>query len=66
MYVISNQDRDYIIKFLDMMRANTPTKNLTAINAVRVAGLLKKKLEMKQPFSLSELPTDIRKFLSQK
>lgn len=66
MYVISNQDRDYIIRFLEMMIANTPRKGLTAINAVRVAGLLKKKLETKQPFSLSELPTDIKNLLAKK
>lgn len=66
MYVISNQDRDYLIKFLDLMIAHTPTQSLTSRNQVRLAGLLKKKLETKQPFSLSELPTDIRSFLSKK
>lgn len=66
MYVISNQDRDYIIKYLDLMIQHTPKRNLTEINAVRVAGILKKKLETKQPFSLSDLPTELQKFLPRK
>lgn len=54
MYLISNADRDYIIKFLGLMIDNTPRRNLTAINAVRLAGILIKKLEAKQP-----LPTEV-------
>lgn len=66
MFTISNQDRDYIIKFLDLMIQYTPKRNLTLSNAVRVAGILKKKLETKQPFSLSDIPTELQKFLPRK
>lgn len=51
MYLISNTDRDYIIKYLDMMIANTPQKGLRAVNAVRLAKQLVKKLEAKQPLT---------------
>lgn len=57
---------EYIIKFLDVMIAHAPKKKLLEMNAVRLAGLLKKKLEAKQPFSLSDLPTDVKNFLSKK
>ena len=66
MYVISNQDLSYIIKFLEMMIANTPKRNNSDFNAVRMATILKKKLETKQPFSLSDVPTELRNFLPKK
>lgn len=49
MFLISNTDRDYIIKYLEMMIAHTPHKGLRAVNAVRLAKQLVKKLEAKQP-----------------
>lgn len=66
MFIISNQDRDYIIKFLEVMIAHSPNRTLTEKNTVRLAGLMKKKLEAKQPFSLSDLPKDLRNFLPKK
>jgi hypothetical protein len=56
MYTISNQDRDYIIKFLDLMIANTPQTSLRVGNSVRLAGLLKRKLEAKQPLRAADMP----------
>lgn len=64
MYLISNSDMEKVIKYLGMMIAHTPRKNLSEINAVRVAGIIKKKLETKQP-----LPTAVAdeiKILSKK
>jgi hypothetical protein len=49
MYLISNTDRDYIIKYLGMMIAHTPQNGLRAVNAVRLAKQLVSKLEAKQP-----------------
>ncbi len=49
MYLISNTDRDYIIKYLEMMIDHTPQQGLRAVNAVRLAKQLVKKLEAKQP-----------------
>lgn len=51
MYLISNTDRDYIIKYLGMMIENTPRKGLRAANAVRLAKQLVSKLEAKQPLT---------------
>lgn len=49
MYLISNTDRDYIIKYLGLMIANTTQSDLRAMNAVRLAKQLVNKLEAKQP-----------------
>lgn len=52
MYLISNTDRDYIIKYLELMIDSTPKRDLsTAANAVRLAKQLVKKLEAKHPLS---------------
>ena len=51
MYLISNTDRDYIIKYLGMMIIHTPQRGLRAANAVRLAKKLVSKLEAKQPLS---------------
>lgn len=54
MYLISNSDFEKVKKYLGMMIAHTPRKTLSDINAVRMAGILKVKLEARQP-----LPTAV-------
>lgn len=49
MYLISNTDLNYIIKYLRMMIDRTPQNGIRDVNAVRLAKLLVSKLEVKQP-----------------
>lgn len=48
MYAISNQQREDIIKFLAALQ-DLPGKDTKTINLKRRVGILKKKLENKQP-----------------
>lgn len=50
MYLISNQERRDLIRILETLQAELPAgKSLRKANMVRVAGLLIKQLEKKQP-----------------
>lgn len=51
MYAISNQQRDDMIRFLDALK-DLPAKDTRTYNLKRRAGILKRKLEKKQPVSL--------------
>lgn len=64
MITISNQDRDNIIRYLELMIENTADQNgLRIANHRRMARFLIEKLSAKQSFSLSALPEDIRTLL---
>lgn len=62
MYLVSNTDRDYILRFLDLMIRHTPKDSLANVNAVRMATLLRNRLEAKKP--LPEEVADGVKILS--
>lgn len=63
MIAISNQQRDDIIRYLDLLceaykeRGNKSTK---AYNVCRRAGILRKQLMNKEPFSSSDLPERLK------
>lgn len=59
MYLISNSDIQYIIKYLGMMIDNMPRKSTATINAVRMANILRRRLRAKQP-----LPKPVEDFIN--
>ena len=64
MYLVSNSDFDYVIKYLGMMIYHTPKHSTQGVNAVRMATLLRRRLEAKQP--LPKPVADEIKILSKK
>lgn len=67
MIAISNQQRDDILRYLDLLcEALKPTSNsdTRTYNVCRRAGILRKQLMKKQPFSPADLPEQLK--ISQK
>ncbi len=66
MFTISNQQMDYIIKYIELMIEKTDTAKTTDYNTVRMARILIAKLRAKKPFSIQGLPDDIKRLLASK
>lgn len=66
MFTISNQQMDYIIKYIELMIEKTDTAKTTDYNTVRMARILIAKLRAKKPFSTQGLPDDIKRLLASK
>lgn len=66
MYIISNQDMEQAIEFAEQMIVSLTDTGLRAQNKKRLAQILVRKLKRKQPFTMSELPDDIRQFFRKK
>lgn len=66
MFTISNQQMDYIIKYIELMIEKTDTAKTTDYNKVRMARFLIAKLRAKKPFSIQGLPDDIKRLLASK
>lgn len=66
MFTISNQQMDYIIKYIELMIEKTDTAKTTNYNTVRMARILIAKLRAKKPFSTQGLPDNIKRLLVSK
>lgn len=66
MFTVSNQQMEYIIKYIEMMIERTDTAKTTDYNTVRMARILIAKLRAKKPFSTQGLPDDIKRLLASK
>ena len=66
MFTVSNQQMEYIIKYIEMMIERTYTAKTTDYNTVRMARILIAKLRAKKPFSTQGLPDDIKRLLASK
>ena len=66
MFTISNQQMDYIIKYIELMIEKTDAAKTTDYNTVRMARILIAKLRAKKPFSTQGLPDDIKRLLASK
>lgn len=66
MFTVSNQQMEYIIKYIELMIEKTDTSKTTDYNTVRMARNLIAKLRAKKPFSSQEFPDDIRRLLASK
>lgn len=66
MFTVSNQQMEYIIKYIELMIEKTDTVKTTDYNTVRMARILIAKLRVKKPFSTQGLPDDIKRLLASK
>lgn len=66
MFTVSNQQMEYIIKYIELMIERTDTAKITDYNTVRMARILIAKLRVKKPFSTQGLPDDIKRLLASK
>ena len=66
MFTVSNQQMEYIIKYIELMIVKTDTAKTTDYNTVRMARILIAKLRAKKPFSTQGLPDDIKRLLASK
>lgn len=66
MFTVSNQQMEYIIKYIELMIEKTDTAKTTDYNTVRMARILIAKLRAKKPFSTQGLPDDIKRLLASK
>lgn len=66
MFTVSNQQMEYIIKYIELMIEKTDTAKTTDYNTVRMARILIAKLRTKKPFSTQGLPDDIKRLLASK
>lgn len=69
MILISNQQRDDIIRYLDLLcDAYKPKKqsDTRSYNVCRIAGILRKQLMNKKSFSADDLPERLKKSRLQK
>lgn len=66
MFTVSNQQMEYIIKYIELMIERTDTAKTTDYNTVRMARMLIAKLRAKKPFSTQGLPDDIKRLLASK
>lgn len=64
MFTVSNQQMEYIIKYIELMIEKTDTAKTTDYNTVRMARILIAKLRAKKPFSTQGLPDDIKRLLA--
>lgn len=63
MFTVSNQQMEYIIKYIELMIKRTDTAKTTDYNTVRMARILIAKLRAKKPFPTQGLPDDIKRLL---
>ena len=61
MIVISNQQRDEIVRFLNEYSGVIDTKRTRGYNTRRIIRKLTQALEVKRPFPVFELPEQLRK-----
>lgn len=66
MFTVSNQQMEYIIKYIELMIEKTDTAKTTDYNTVRMARILIAKLRAKKSFSTQGLPDDIKRLLASK
>ena len=66
MFTVSNQQMEYIIKYIELMIEKTDTAKTTDYNTVRMARILIAKLRAKKPFSTQGLPDDIKRLVASK
>lgn len=66
MFTVSNQQMEYIIKYIELIIERTDTAKTTDYNTVRMARILIAKLRAKKPFSTQGLPDDIKRLLASK
>ena len=66
MFTVSNQQMEYIIKYIELMIEKTDTAKTTDYNTVRMARILIAKLRAKKPFSTQGLSDDIKRLLASK
>lgn len=66
MFTVSNQQMEYIIKYIELMIERTDTAKTTDYNTVRMARILIAKLRAKKSFSTQGLPDDIKRLLASK
>lgn len=66
MFAVSNQQMEYIIKYIELMIEKTDTAKTTDYNTVRMARILIAKLRAKKPFSTQGFPDDIKRVLASK
>lgn len=66
MFTVSNQQMEYIIKYIELMIERTDTAKTTDYNTVRMARILIVKLRAKKSFSTQGLPDDIKRLLASK
>lgn len=66
MFTVSNQQMEYIIKYIELMIERTDTAKTTDYNTVRMARILIAKLRAKKSFSPQGLPDDIKRLLASK
>lgn len=62
MIIISNKQRDDIVRYLDLLCQFLEGNDTRTYNTKRLARILSKKLNSKQPISASELPEQLKKF----
>lgn len=65
MYIISNRQMEEIVKYVEAYRRSVDVQrtDTRTFNAVRLAGILLKRLRAKQPFSKSDLSEGIKGFI---
>ena len=66
MFTVSNQQMEYIIKYIELMIEKTDTAKTTDYKTVRMARILIAKLRAKKSFSTQGLPDDIKRLLASK
>lgn len=66
MFTVSNQQMEYIIKYIELMIERTDTAKTTDYNTVRMARILIAKLRAKKSFSTQGLPDDIKRLFASK
>lgn len=66
MFTVSNQQMEYIIKYIELMIERTDTAKITDYNTVRMVRILIAKLRAKKSFSTQGLPDDIKRLLASK
>lgn len=62
MIIISNKQRDDIVRYLDLLCQFLEGNDTRTYNTKRLARILSKKLNSKQQISASELPEQLKKF----
>lgn len=60
MIIISNKQRDDIVRYLDLLCQTLEGDDTKTYNTKRLARILSKKLNSKQPISASELPEQLK------
>lgn len=61
MIIISNKQRDDILRYIELMCQNMQGKDNRTFNTKRLAMILHRTLKQKQPVSKSDLPEQLKK-----